>query len=183
MFHIVLLILKKYSWFLFKYWISLLKSNVFWSRQRQQLMVAMCQEIISMTVNVAFCFIHICYRINLHPRPRRKIRIEDFGSRTRDEMYRKHRPKVYCRLERSTMGSCFIKPRVYWNLFHPPVEEELCTRGEGLNITMRDPRRICMGTNINVTSCMKHIFFSQTSISWLWGKKYRSYYRKSTLGS
>lgn len=89
-----------------------------------------------------------------------KIRIEDFGSRTRDEMYRKHRPKVYCRLERSTMGSCFIKPRVYWNLFHPPVEEELCTRGEGLNITMRDPRRICMGTNINVTARAWNISFS-----------------------
>lgn len=122
--------------FLFKFWISLLKSSWFLvtptTTAHDKILsgFGMCQEIISMTVNVAYCFIHICYKINLHPRPRRKIRIENFGSRTRDEMYRKHRPKVYCGLERSTMGSCFIKPRVYWNLFHPSVEEEMYAREE-----------------------------------------------------
>lgn len=140
---------------------------------RSHTLFEMCQEIISMSMCGILFYSYLLYRINLHPWPRRKIRIEDFGSRTRDEMYRKHRPKVYCGLERSTTGSCFIKPRVYWNLFHPPVEEELCTRRRRFEYRpMRDPRRICMGTNINVTSCMKHIFLSRASISWLWKKKY-----------
>jgi len=34
-----------------------------------------------MTVNIAFCFIHICYRINLRFQPRRKMRVKSFGGR------------------------------------------------------------------------------------------------------
>lgn len=124
---------------------------------------------------------YFLYRINLHSWSCYKIRIEDFGSRTWDEMYRKQRPKVYCGLERSTTGSCFIKPRVYWNLFHPSVEEELYEKEKVWISRWEIPEEYYMRTNINVTSCMKHIFFSWASISWLWAKKYARIIEKVDL--
>lgn len=36
-------------------------------------------------------------------------------------MYREHWLKVYCGLEGSSTRSCFVKPTVYWNLFHNPL--------------------------------------------------------------
>lgn len=102
-----------------------------------------------MTVNIAFCFIHIRYRINLRFQPRRKMKVKGFNS---GGMKCIAKPDESLLLERSTTGSCFIKPRVYWNLFHLPIEQELW-KGKVWISQWSSKESLCTGININFTSC------------------------------
>lgn len=94
-----------------------------------------------MTVNIAFCFIHICYRINLRSQPRRKMKVKGFGSRG-------------MKCIANTDQKFIAREKYYGFVFHKTSRilkfisssnRGRATRGKGLNITMI-PQRIYVGT-------------------------------------